>query len=483
MATLRNISWTGTSQVVRQGIQFVLGIVLARLLMPADFGLLGLVIVFTGFAGMFSDFGMSSAVIYRQDASAAELDFAFWLNVGVGLLLTSLCITLAPLVGSFYGDSRVIPLMRAIALTFTIGSLGILPSSLLQKVFRFRALAFVEISSATAGGTIALIMALLGFGVWSLVAQGLAGALVSAFLKWMIVRWRPGFRFRWRDGAALWRFGANLMGFNVVNYWCRNGDNLLVGKFCGAAELGYYSRAYSLMLLPVSQVHAVLSAVMFPTLATMQHSKEEFRRTYLLACQAIAVIAFPIMFGLMIEADDLIHVLWGPRWAGVVPIIRVLAIAGLGNAVGTTVGWIYAATGRTDLMFRWVLISAPVILASFVAGLPWGAYGVAVAYVIVLYVVLWYPMWVIPSRLIDLPFGTSMRNLARPFFAAFLMAACMFVVRLILAPTGIGAALRLVSLSAVASGVYIATTLQMKILAIHRLRIEIVSAWQSIIEN
>jgi PST family polysaccharide transporter len=463
MAILRNVSWTGTGQVVRQSIQFVLGIALARLLAPADFGLLALVTVFTGFAAMFSDFGMSSAVIYRQEASTAELDFAFWLNIAVGLLAMSLCLAAAPLVGSFYGDLRVIPLMRAVALTFIIGSFGVLPHSLLQKALRFRALAFVDISTATAAGTIAVIMAFRGFGVWSLVAQAFATTLISAVLKWMLVRWRPGFRFRWRDGAALWRFGANLLGFNAVNYWCRNGDNLLIGKFCGAVQLGFYSRAYSLMLLPVSQVHSVLSAVMFPTLAAMQHSTEAFRRTYLLACQAIALFAFPIMLGLIVEADDFIYVLWGPRWVGVVPIIRVLAIAGIGNAVSTTVGWIYTATGRTDLMFRWVLIAAPILLASFAVGIRGGALGVAIAYTVALYCVLWYPMWVIPGRLIGLSFASAMRNLVRPLIAAGFAAGSMLAIRLSAQSLTISAPARLLILTMIGSILYAIAATQLKI--------------------
>jgi O-antigen/teichoic acid export membrane protein len=452
MAILRNVSWTATGQVVRQGIQFLLAIVLARLLTPADFGLLALVTVFTGFASMFSDFGMSSAVIYRQEASSAELDFAFWLNIAVGVLATALCIAVAPLVGRFYGDPRVIPLMRAVALTFAIGSFGILPQSLLQKTFRFRALALVDISTSASAGAVAVFMAFRGFGVWSLVAQALATTIASVMMKCLLVRWRPGFRFRWRDGALLWRFGTNLLGFNAVNYWCRNGDNLLVGRFCGAVELGLYSRAYALMLLPVGQVHAVLSSVMFPTLAGMQHSKEAFRRTYLLACQSIALIAFPIMFWLMVEADDFIHVLWGPRWAGVVPILRILAIAGIGNSIGTTVGWIYTATGRTDLMFRWSLVTAPVMLGSFAAGLRWGGYGVAISYTLVYYLILWFPTWAIPGRLIDLPFPLAMRNLFKPFAASSASALCALALRSVL-PAGMPS-FRLAATAAAALIVY-----------------------------
>lgn len=435
MAILRNVSWTGAGQVIRQGTQFVLAIFLARLLTPADFGLVALVTVFTGFAGMFADFGMGSAVVYRQDATPAELDFAFWLNIAVGLLLTSLCFLAAPLVGAFYGDPRVVPLMRVVGVTFAIGSFGTVPNSLLQKAFHFRALATVDVVCSTCAGVLAVFLAFRGLGVWSLVAQALAAAAIAPVLKWTLVRWKPGFRFRWRDGSRLWRFGTNLMGFSVVNYWCRTGDNLLIGKFCGAVELGLYTRAYALMLLPVSQVHGVLSSVMFPTLAGMQQSKEALRRTYLLACQSIALVAFPIMFGLMVEADDFIHVLWGPRWAEVVPIIRILAIAGLGNAIGTTVGWIYTATGRTDLMFKWSLFTAPVLLASFAVGLHWGAVGVAVAYTIAFYALLWYPTWVIPGRLIDLSFSQAMRNLAGPFAASAIAGLSSLALRLAL-PAG-----------------------------------------------
>ncbi len=471
MAILKDVSWTATGQIVRQGAQFLLAIALARLLSPADFGLLALVTVFTGFAGIFSNFGISSAVIYQRETSDAELTFAFWVNLAVGLIVTCICVAAAPLVGSFYGDARVITLMRISSLTFIFASLGLLPSCLLQKEFRFRELAVADISSTAAGGVLAVTMAFRGWGVWSLAAQSVATALFSAILKLILVRWRPRFRFRWRDGEALWRFGTNLLGFNLVNYWCRNGDNLLVGKFCGAVELGFYSRAYSLMLLPITQVGTVLSAVMFPTLAAMQNSKEAFRKTYLLACQSIAVITFPLMLGLMIEADDFIAVLWGPRWHGVVPIIRVLALAGLGNAVYTTVGWIYTATGNTALMFRWMLISMPIMFASYAAGLPWGAYGVAVAYTIAFYSVLWVPAWVIAGRVIDLSFGDVMCSLAKPLAASLFSGACMLAGRLILTEAGISSSLpRLLLVASLGAPAYVLATVRLRIKAVDQLR-------------
>jgi PST family polysaccharide transporter len=302
----------------------------------------------------------------------------------------------------------------------------------MQKEFRFKALAVADMVTVVVSGGIACWFAFRGFGVMSLVIQALVTQASSVALRWGMVNWRPTFRLSWKTGRRLLPFGAGLLGSSVVNYWFRNGDNLLVGRFCGAVQLGLYSRAYNLMMLPVSQVHSVLSPVLFPTLSSVQHSKAEVRRIFLFANQAIAVVAFPLMLGLAVVADDFVKVLWGDRWLGAVTIIRVLAIAGVGNSVYTTTGWIYMAMGRSDRMFWWTMVVSPAYLLCFALGLRWGALGVSIAFALAVCVIFWYPTWRLAGSLIDLSFSQAMLNLRGPFICALLMALGVLALRLAL---------------------------------------------------
>jgi PST family polysaccharide transporter len=432
MGLARHVSWTALSQTARQLLQVALGIVLARLLTPEDFGLIGLTIVFTGFAGLFADLGLGAAIVQRKDISEQDLNFVFWLNLLTGIALTLVTILCAPLIARFYHNPRLVTITVLLGLGPLISSLGLVPGSLMQKEFRFKALAVADVVTLVVSGGIACWFAFRGFGAMSLVFQALATQGCSVALRWGMVKWRPGWSIGWKAGSRLLPFGSGLLGSSLVNYWFRNGDNLLVGRFCGAFQLGLYSRGYSLMMLPVTQVHSVLTPVLFPALSLMQHSKAELRRVFLFANQAIAVVAFPLMLGLAVVADDFVKVLWGDRWLGTVAIIRVFAIAGLGSAVGTTVGWIYMATGRSDRMLWWTLVASPVYLGCFALGLRWGALGVSIAYAVAQYLLLWYPSWRLPGSLIDLSFLKIMLNLRGPFVCALLMALGVLALRLAL---------------------------------------------------
>jgi PST family polysaccharide transporter len=206
----------------------------------------------------------------------------------------------------------------------------------------------------------------------------------------------------------------------------------MIAKFCGAWQLGIYTLAYNLLLFPVYQVQGILGPVMFPFLSSLQTSKRDLKEAYVHACEAVALLMFPLMAGLAVVADDFVGALYGPRWAEAIPVIRVLAIAGIGNSVGTTTGWIYTSTARTDLMFKWSLASAPVLLAAFAAGVRWGALGVAVAYTAALYGLLWYPLWRFAGGVIALDFKEAMRMLSGPFAAASFMAVTVAGARLLM---------------------------------------------------
>jgi PST family polysaccharide transporter len=286
----------------------------------------------------------------------------------------------------------------------------------------FRRLAMIRIGTILIGGVIAVIMAVNGFGVWSLVAKSVAAAITQVGIMWYLSDWKP--RFIWSLDALreLLGFSLNLFGFRVFNYWMTNADNLLIGKYLGTASLGIYDRAFGLMRLPLDEVSGVLSRVMFPALSTIQRDKERIKGIFLKSNRVIALITFPLMIGLLVVARSFIIAIYGPKWEGVIPILQIFCIEGMGRSIGTTKGWIFLTQGRTDLMFKWGLFAGVVRIASIVIGLHWGVVGVAAAIVIGGYAILWYPAWVIPGRLINLSFREALANLRSPLWCSLAMA-------------------------------------------------------------
>ena len=423
--TITGLLWSAGAGVGQQVLTFAVTAVLARLLVPTDFGLVATVAVFTGFATLFVDFGLAAALVQRTTLTERHRSSAFWMNVAAGLGLTLLVAALAPALARFFNEPRLVALTLVLSLNFVVGSLGIVQSALLQRSMNFRRGAAIQIAAILVGGAIAIAMAVAGYGVWSLIAQLIATTAVRTTLLWASSDWRPH-RIVDRDAMReLWRFSGNLAGFTAVNYWARTADNFLIGKFVGAAGLGIYRRAYNLMLLPITQISTVTARVMFPALSRIHQDTRRVKRAYLRAIGIIGLLGFPITAGLFVVARPFILTLYGPKWVAVVPILQILCVAGFMQPVVVTVGWIYQSQGRTDWLMRWGLVSSALIVSAFGIGINWGAKGVAAAYAIIIYALL-YPAFAIPGKLIGMRVREVFLALQGPLFSALAMAAIVW---------------------------------------------------------
>ncbi len=429
--TLHGLGWSGFSQVLRQGLQVIVSILLARLLAPGDFGALAMIMVFTGFAASFSDLGLGAALVQKQDAQPRHASTVFCLQLVVGFALTVLLAGASHLIAGFYRNPGLVPLCLGIAPIFVFSALSGVPMSLLQKEMAFRKIAVIETITVLVSGTTAVLLALNGWGIWSLVVQCLLSAFLTAALSWRQSRWRLSFAFDLPSWRELRRFGTSLAGYNVVNYWIRNLDNLIVGRFIGPAALGLYSRAYNLMLYPISQVSGAVSRVMFPALASIQDQTERLRDIYLRAARLIALATFPIMAGMAVLADLFIVTVFGPAWEEAAGILRILAAIGMLQSVGTTLGWIYTVRGRTKTMFRFGMAAGAVYAVSFLVGVRWGVRGVAAAYAASGFLLLWYPSWRLAGGIIELSFSRMISNLAGVFACTAGMGAAVHILRLV----------------------------------------------------
>ncbi|MBV8866683.1 MAG: MOP flippase family protein, partial [Acidobacteriaceae bacterium] len=415
-------AWSAVARISLQLLYFVNVAILARKLNPESYGLMNMTQIVVGLVSLFRDIGIGSAVIQKRDIDDNFLSSLSWVATGLGCIATLACIVIAPVTATLYRQPLVASMLRALALSFAISSITTVHEAMLNRQMAFREIAIVEIVSAVLSLIVAIVFAYSGQGVWSLVAASLTTSLISSIGFLLCYRWIPAFHFSWKHVRSVTGFGMNLSGFNLFNYFARNADNVLIGRYLGTASLGFYQFAYTVMLYPVQNVAQLLGRVLFPAFSEIQHDRPRFRRAYARSCAIIALISFPLLAGVAALAKPFVLVWMGPKWLPVAALIAILAPVGMFQAVGTTVGQIYMATGRTDLMFRWGLFASPITVLSFVVGLPWGVKGVAISYAVST-VLIAYPVFLIPARLIDL----HLFDLWREVQPIALATACMFV--------------------------------------------------------
>ncbi|MCU0525735.1 MAG: lipopolysaccharide biosynthesis protein [Elainella sp. Prado103] len=374
----------GAVTLVSQGFKFLLQtggtFFLARLLLPEDFGLIGMVTIVLNFVELFKDLGLSAATIQKPDINHAQVSTLFWINIGFSLLITVLVAVLAPVIAVFYGEARLTPIVLCLSVNFMIGGLAVQHLALLKRQMQFGSIARIEIVSMVTGVGTATVAAGMGMGYWSLIIWRLVQSLTTLVGAWLMCRWRPGLISRYGNVSSMLVFGSNMAGFHIVNYFSRNADNFLIGRFWGAQQLGLYAIAYKLLLLPIEQINLPLTNVALPTLSRLQEEPEKFQRYYYQAILIAASLGMPIAGFLFACADLIIPLALGQQWMPVIPIFRWLIPAAYVGTCGIAMGWAFTALGRVEQQFRWGLFASSLTVLIFVISVRWGALGVAVGY-------------------------------------------------------------------------------------------------------
>jgi O-antigen/teichoic acid export membrane protein len=386
--SVRGGAWTITSQ----GMQFVIAststVVLARILTPADFGLVAMVVAITGLGQAFADLGLSEATIQSPKISHGQVSTLFWVNVGIGAILTILTMCLAPVLAWFYKQPSVEEITLVISLTFLICGLRVQHEAILRRQMRFSALAFRDIVSLSLGVLVAIVMALRGAGYWALVAQPLTTNFSQVVLTWLMVKWMPSLPRRDTKIRSMLTFGGSVAASYLIINVNRSADNALVGWYCGAGPLGLYSRAYNLLMLPVRQLSAPAGAVVVPAFSRIQDDPERFARYYLRVVNLITWIAAPVFGFLFVAAKPVVALVLGPQWKGAAPVFQILAISALAQLLLESTIWLFISQGHSNRLLKLLLMVCPVIVVSFAIGLPFGIEGVALSGSLVLLSIL-----------------------------------------------------------------------------------------------
>jgi PST family polysaccharide transporter len=374
----------GAANVFGQGFGMALQIgttvVLARLLSPTDYGLQAMVVTLTSFFSLFKDAGLSIATIQRETLTHEQISTLFWINVTLGSLLTIVVAAMGPLLARFYRDPRLLWLTVACSTVFLFSGLAVQHRALLDRSMRFTSSVKIDILSSTVGSIVAISMAALGFGYWSLICQTISLSIVGAVAVWIAMPWLPG-RPRWSpEVRSMVRFGGTVSLNSVVVYVAYNTEKVLLGRFWGAAPLGLYTRAYQLATLPVQQLTGAVHSVAFSALSRMQNEAHRLQRAYLKSLSLIVSLTIPVVIGSALFAREIVLVVLGQKWIEVAPIFRLLAPTVLVLALVNPFAWLLQATGRVERSLKIAFLICPVVILGIVAGLHRGPTGVAFGY-------------------------------------------------------------------------------------------------------
>jgi O-antigen/teichoic acid export membrane protein len=423
----------GSVRICAQGANFLLRIgslmVLARLLDPKDFGLVGMVTAITGFLDLFRDFGLSAASVQRAAVTEEQTSTLFWINVLAGLILTMVAFALAPAIGAFYHEPRLFWVTIVVATGFMVYGAGVQHAASLQRQMRFTALVIIDILSLIIGIAIAIGMAKAGYGYWALVGNIFSRPLTTTLGLWLATRWVPGIPRRGTGIRSMIRFGGTMTVNGLVSYATFNFQQVLLGRFWGADALGLYGRASQLIGIPVDNVNSAVGAVAFAALSRLQDDPERLKRYFLKGYSLVVALTLPITIACALFSDDLISVLLGPKWNAVAELFRILAPTILVFAIANPLGWLLSSLGLVERSLKIALVFAPFMIVGCVIGLPYGPRGVAIAYSTVMTLgILPISAWALHGTVVRV--WDILRALRRPLVSSVVAAGAAYGVHL-----------------------------------------------------
>ena len=440
---MRGIGWKIVSQIVQQGSRIAVAVVLARLLSPDDYGLAGMVLVFSSLIVVFSDLSLGSVLVQRRNLTEADRSTVFWTAAAAGLVFTLAGIAVAGPIASFYGKPEVKGLFMALSLGFFVQALSSTQTALLTREMNFKSLELRQMAAALFAGGVGIAAAAKGMGAWALILQQLTVTVVSTALLWYFVRWRPRFTYSLESLRGLGGFGANVFGTRVLFYVNRNADNLLIGKVLGTSALGVYAMAYNVMLVPFDRIASPIQEVLYPAFSKMQDDVQRMGAAWLRVNRLVGAVSIPALAGLVAVAPDFIPVVLGSKWESAVRVIQILAWVGLLQSLQRLNSSILMARDRTRTLFGYSVVVVVTSLAAFIGGLHWGIVGVSVGFAITSTFVEPYYTW-LTGKAIGLSLTAFLRNLSGIAQASAGMFAVVLAVRLGAEHAGVGQWERLV---------------------------------------
>jgi PST family polysaccharide transporter len=374
----------GLTTVIWHVIKFVFALgataVMARLLSPQDYGLIGMVAVITLYISMFKDMGLSLATVQKAEITNEQISTLFWINVGLSVAITVFTIAVSPGIAWLYREPRLTAISIVTTIGFILGGLSVQHEALLKRQMRFSALGIIGFTAMVIGYGVGIAMGWRGYGYWALVCSQLALIGTNTLLVWIVCRWLPGLPKRYAGVRPMLSLGRNIAGFAMLNVFARNMDVLVIGRQLGAEPLGLYAKAYQLINLPTDNTNEPLNTVALPALSRLMDTPERYREAYLRMLEKVVLVIMPCVALMFAASDWIVYLILGPKWQPTASVLTLLAISGLFYPVANSALWLMISQGRGKDMFRWALLGAPISILSYVIGLHWGVVGVAASY-------------------------------------------------------------------------------------------------------
>lgn len=428
--------WSTAGQLGGQAMRFLVILALAKLIRPEDYQLLELALYVTGFVEVIKSVGTSEFLIKEKELPPRLLASVFWINVGAGFAIAAfLWLAARPIAAVLLHDVRAAPLVAWLGLTFAVLSFAHVHEALLRRAMMFDRLAVVLFLGPVAYGLGAIPAALAGLAAISFVVGGICEALTTAILLWCVCSWRPQGGFAWSEARKAFHFSFYLTGSETVRWITSMSDRLIVRRMLGDHALGVYGLGRRLLMQATKPLTLVFQRVVFSALADVQADEEAVRGRYVRACATVSLVGFPVLAGIGILASPLVALL-GDEWRLAAPVIQIFAPAVALQTAASTVGVIYLIKSRTDWLFAWSVFSGAAIVAGYWIGAQWGT-TVAVATVSALVILLlFWPAFAIPFRLLGLPLPRVLGALLPATWMSLVMAAIVWVVMRLCAALG-----------------------------------------------
>lgn len=425
---VRGVAWSIAEKGGTQVTQFLTFLILARLLSPDSFGLISLANVFIHLVQAIINSGFSEAIVQRKEIEPEHLDSAFWVNLSIGIFVTSAGVLSAGAIATFFKEPTLTPIIQCLSLNVLIKSFADVQQATLRREFNFRGLTARRVIGLISGSVVGVTMALLNFGVWSLVCQTLVANLVGTLLLWKISNWRPRFRISVVHLKQLFSYGINVFGISLLVFLNRRGDDFLIGYYLGPTALGYYTIAYKMFLTIMQILQDATQKVSLPTLSRLQDDPIKLRRTFYTATTLVSLVGVPAFIGLAVISPEFVRVVFGEQWMPSSPVMQILSLNGVLVMMMSFSGPTIMAIGKPSWNLRLLTLNTIVKTGAFLAAVQYGIVGVAIALVASNYAV-WPAYLGVLKKLLAIELRVLAKRLGATFVATGLMAGAILGVK------------------------------------------------------
>jgi teichuronic acid exporter len=425
--TIHALAWSFLESVGLQGVRFVIGIVLARVLLPEQFGLIAMLSVFMGVGQTLLDSGFGAALIQKRETTQTDMCSIFYFNIAVGLAVAGLLCLSAPWVAAFYNQPVLTPLTRAMSLTIVFNSFGMVQATILRKEINFKTQTKASLVASTLSGVIGVTLAILGFGVWSLVVQQLSSAFLQTLLLWHLNLWRPVLVFSFRSLRRMFAYGSRLLASALVSQVFENIYPVVIGKLFSAADLGFVTRAQTFGDLPSRTLSGMVARVTFPVFSAMQDDTARMKGALKRALTTLVLINFPMMIGLAVIARPLVLVLLTDKWAESIPYLQLICFSALIYPLHVINLNLLQALGRSDFFLRLEIMKKVLIVINIAVTWRWGIFAMIYG-MIALSIVCYYLNSYYSGILIGYSIREQLRDLSSYLIMAVLMGTGVYLV-------------------------------------------------------